>query len=357
MPSSSPRPQASDAPRRCFWELTRACDHACRHCRVSAGRALRDELGVDEALAVADQLVDLGVKLVVLTGGEPTAHPGWDRIARRLADGGCRVRLFSGGPALDEETVERALEAGITGFATSLDGPQPIHDRLRPVRGVLGGSSFRQTLDALERLVRAGREPRVVTTASAATVPYLDDVYFLLRNVGVTRWQINLCQNAGRAREAVAELMPAPQDLERIVAVLLRAAREGVVISPMHCTVGYMTAEEPVLRRPLSTQNLVWRGTPAGLRTMALTANGGVLGCTALPDEFVTATVRDRPLREIWADDSCFPYSRGFDESLLAGQCARCKLAMACRAGCPAVAYGATGAMGANPYCLRLVRG
>ena len=88
---------------------------------------------------------------------------------------------------------------------------------------------------------------------------------------------------------------------------------------------------------------------------MALTSWGGVLGCTALPDEFVTATVRDRPLKEIWADDRCFPYSRGFDESLLAGLCARCALARVCRAGCPAVAYGATGAIGANPYCLRLV--
>ncbi len=27
-----------------------------------------------------------------------------------------------------------------------------------------------------------------------------------------------------------------------------------------------------------------------------------------------------------------------------------------CRAGCPAVAYGASGSIGLNPYCLRLVR-
>ena len=356
MAGSPPLPRAAAVPGRCFWELTRACDHACVHCRVAAGRPLRDELDVDEALAVADQLVDLGVRLVVLTGGEPTALRGWDRIARRLADGGCRVRLFSGGPALDADTVQRAVDAGIKGFATSLDGPQHVHDRLRPTRGVMGGSSYRKTVGAIERLLGAGHPLRVVTVASAATIPYLDDTYFLLRNLDVTRWQINLCQNAGRAREAVADLMPAPQDLQRIVDVLVRAAREGIVTSPMHCSVGYMTAEEPVLRRPLSTQNLVWRGTPAGLRTLAITANGGVLGCTALPDEFVTASVRDRSLSDIWSDDACFPYSRGFDASLLAGQCARCKLAMACRAGCPAVAYGATGAMGANPYCLRLVR-
>lgn len=356
MAGTPPIPRPAPTPRRCFWELTRACDHACVHCRVSAGRPSPDELDADEALGVADQLVDLGVPLVVLTGGEPTAFSRWTWIARRLVDGGCRVRLFSAGTALDEATVERALAAGITEFAISLDGPQAIHDRLRPTRGVMGGSSYARTIDAIDRLLARGASLRVVTVASRINVEYLEDTYFLLRTHGVDRWQINLCQNAGRAREAVAELMPGPQDLQRIVDVLIRASREGVVTSPMHCTVGYMTAEEPVLRRPLSTRQLIWRGTPAGLRTMAITASGGVLGCTALPDEFVTASVRDRPLRDIWADDACFPYSRGFEPSVLAGLCARCDLASLCRAGCPAVAYGATGAVGANPYCLRLVR-
>ncbi len=356
MPDSRPPPRPAPAPRRCFWELTRACDHACIHCRVSAGRPGAEELDADEALDVADQLVEMGVPLVVLTGGEPTAFPRWSWVARRLVDGGCRVRLFSTGTALDKATVERALAAGIEEFAVSLDGPQPIHDRLRPTRGVMGGSSFARTVDAIDRLVARELSLRVVTVASQINVEYLDDTYFLLRNHGVVRWQINLCQNAGRAREAVAELMPGPGDLQRIVDVLLRASREGVITSPMHCTVGYMTAEEPVLRRPLSTRQLVWRGTPAGLRTMAITASGGVLGCTALPDEFVTASVRDRTLRDIWGDDACFPYSRAFEPSILAGLCAQCELAPLCRAGCPAVAYGATGAVGANPYCLRLIR-
>ncbi len=83
-------------PERCFWELTRACDHRCLHCRCHGGTAAEGELGLDEALRVAAELVALGVRAVVLTGGEPTLYRGWERVARALADGGVAVRLFTG---------------------------------------------------------------------------------------------------------------------------------------------------------------------------------------------------------------------------------------------------------------------
>ena len=348
-------PASLDVPRQCFWELTRACRYRCLHCRAAAGRAVEGELTIDEAHGVADQLVALGVRLVVLTGGEPTLHPGWKGIARRLADGGVRVRLFSSGD-LGARALKAALNAGVTEIALSLDGPRDIHDRLRPVHGLFGGSSYQRTITAIELLVDRGLAPRVVTTASRVNIPHLDTIHATVRELGVERWQINLCQATGRAREHLKELMPDPEDLESIVAVLLRVARERKILAPMHCSIGYMTEEEPVLRRPRSEHNPVWNGTPAGLRTMAITAAGGVLGCTSLPDEFATASVRQRPLAEIWRDDGCFPYSRGWTDQVLAGECARCPLAHLCRAGCPAVAYGATGSIGSNPYCLRRVR-
>jgi len=348
--------RAAPAPHRCFWEITRACDHRCLHCRVAAGKPLPDELSDNEALDLADQLVAMEVPRVVLTGGEPTLRAGWEELARRLADGGCRVRLFTGGYRLGRRALERARDAGVSEFAVSLDGPRRVHDDLRPTRGMLRGSSYDRAVAAIALLVAEGLEPRVVTVACRTTIKSLGRTYEIVRDLGVRRWQVNLCQATGRARDHLDRLMPQPQELEHVVQVLLRARKQGDVVAPLHCSIGYMTAEEPVLRRPLSDKGFVWRGTPAGLRTMAVTASGHVLGCTALPDEFATASVRQRALADIWGDDTCFPYSRGFEEALLAGGCEDCRLAAVCRAGCPAVAYGATGAIGSNPYCLRLLR-
>jgi radical SAM protein with 4Fe4S-binding SPASM domain len=352
--SATIRPQG--APERCFWELTRDCDHRCLHCRCHGGKAGDDELSTAEALRVAGELAALGVRAVVLTGGEPTLRPDWEQVAGALAGGGLKVRLFTGGRSLDGRLLGRALDAGVGDIAISLDGPRAIHDLLRPTSGFMSGSSHDLAVAAIRTVVGAGVPLRVVTQANRLNMPHLDRIYETVRDLGVTRWQLSLMQATGRAREHLNQLMPRPEELERIVAVLRRAAREGVVRAPMSCTVGYLTVEEPVLRRRSSATRLVWDGTPAGLRTVGITANGGVLGCTCLPDEFVTASVRERSLADIWADDACFPYSRGWAKDLLAGGCADCKLARVCRAGCPAVAYGATGAIGANPFCLREVR-
>ncbi len=46
-------------------------------------------------------------------------------------------------------------------------------------------------------------------------------------------------------------------------------------------------------------------------------------------------------------------YARMWDPDVLDGRCAGCTLGRVCRAGCPAVAWGTTGTIGVNPWCLR----
>src|SRR5204863_6082780 len=52
------------------WEITLACDLACRHCGSRSARARPDELTTAECLDLVDQLADLGVMEVILIGGE-----------------------------------------------------------------------------------------------------------------------------------------------------------------------------------------------------------------------------------------------------------------------------------------------
>jgi radical SAM protein with 4Fe4S-binding SPASM domain len=343
------------APGVVFWELTRRCPLRCRHCRIIEAPTGR-ELTNPEAMRVADQLVELGARTVVLTGGEPTAREGWERIAERLSRGSVRVRLFTSGFGADADLVARAIDAGVAEYAVSVDGTRSIHDSLRPEVGSGARSSFDAAVDLLGKLAGRGCATRVVTAVNRINAPYLLDVYDLVKELSVPRWQVQLCQNNGRAGERSAELMCAPDALEEIVRVLLKAAAERTVLAPMHCTIGYMTEEEPVLRNREAPGSPVWRGCGAGSRALSIAPDGGVKGCPALPDEFVTGSLLERSLAEIWGDDRLFPYARAWSPEVLAGACASCAFKETCRAGCPAVAYGATGTVGLDPYCLRLVR-
>jgi len=340
-----------------YWELTRACAQACVYCRVSAGLPMSGELDTAAALRVADQLVALGVHEVTLSGGQPHRHPGWAAIARRLTTGAVSVRMFASGDWLDADHLAEARAAGVGSFTLSLDGPASVHDRLRPARLPEGAQSFQAVIEALRLLQHAGVPARVVTVASRPSIPHLPETYELVRSLGVDTWQVQLLQANGRARDDLRRLLPEPGQLEDILSVLKRALVDGRVHAPMHCSIGYLVPEDVLLRNPRATVAVVWRGNRAGLAGFAITARGEVLGCPCLPDSFAVGSAKTDSLRTLWNQPSSFPYSREWTPDVLSGACAQCSLATVCRAGCLSVAYGATGSIGANPFCLRVVRG
>jgi hypothetical protein len=55
------RPQDAVRPIYVVWELTLACDLACRHCGSRAGKARPDELTTEECLELVRQMAALGV--------------------------------------------------------------------------------------------------------------------------------------------------------------------------------------------------------------------------------------------------------------------------------------------------------
>lgn len=66
------------APARVYWELTRACDLACRHCRAEARpERAADELTTRECERVLRDLAAASPARphVIFTGGDPLKRP------------------------------------------------------------------------------------------------------------------------------------------------------------------------------------------------------------------------------------------------------------------------------------------
>lgn len=60
----------NQAPLLLIWEVTRACELACQHCRASAINCRdRMELTLEEGKTLLDQTAAMGTSLVVFTGG------------------------------------------------------------------------------------------------------------------------------------------------------------------------------------------------------------------------------------------------------------------------------------------------
>jgi MoaA/NifB/PqqE/SkfB family radical SAM enzyme len=95
---------------RVLWEITSACNLRCDFCLVEMKRK---HVPLDQALGIADALIERGVDKVLLSGGEPLVYRGVEQVMRRLIDGGVLLKLLTNG-TVENETVFRMIEADPT---------------------------------------------------------------------------------------------------------------------------------------------------------------------------------------------------------------------------------------------------
>ncbi|HIP62913.1 MAG TPA: radical SAM protein, partial [Archaeoglobus profundus] len=92
-----------------FWELTRACLLACKHCRAKAQTKRHpDELTTEEAYRVIDQILTFGKPIVVITGGDPLMREDLFEIIEYATSKGLRVAVaFSGTKLATKRKIEK----------------------------------------------------------------------------------------------------------------------------------------------------------------------------------------------------------------------------------------------------------
>ncbi len=107
-----------------FWEMTQACDLACRHCRACAVPEPSPlELRADEAEQLLRDVREMGTNLFVLTGGDPAKRKDLVHLVRYGTELGLRMALTpSATPLVTAEMLSELKDAGLARLAVSLDG-------------------------------------------------------------------------------------------------------------------------------------------------------------------------------------------------------------------------------------------
>ena len=338
------------APQRIYWEITRACDLACRHCRAEASpQADRGELSAVEGQHLLDQLAGFGEPRphVILTGGDPLKRRDlWDLIAyARMLGMGVAVSP-SATPLLTPGVIFRLKWAGVEAISLSLDAATAErHDALRGVPGC-----FARTLEAGRAAAETGLPVQVNTLVSEETLADLPEVYRLASELSASRWSLFFLVSVGRG----TVLNPISRDqCDVLFDWLVGLPKIGPVVT---------TTEAPHYRRVVQQRrHLVMKPpAPGGAHPHAAGAGirdgNGVMFISSVGDVYpsgflpvAAGNVREKSPVAIYREAPMFQTLRlatGFG-----GRCGECSFHRIC-GGSRARAYAASGdVLAEDPLC------
>ncbi len=109
-----------------------SCNCRCLMCDIWQ-KTDGKELDLVEFARNRDSITKLGVREVVLTGGEALLHRGFEQLCGFLHDCGARVTLLTTGLLLSKRAV--AVANSVDEIIVSIDGPELVHDQVRRVKG------------------------------------------------------------------------------------------------------------------------------------------------------------------------------------------------------------------------------
>jgi radical SAM protein with 4Fe4S-binding SPASM domain len=328
-------------------ELTRRCNLRCLHCGSTSGHAVAGELSTAEWVRIIDDAATLGAREIVLLGGEPLLHPDWERIARHARERSLAPLLITNGMLLDAKTARRCIDAGIDRVGVSIDAADPeVHDRIRGVRG-----SHARAWTAVGHLRDAGVTCSVITTVSRLNRDQLDALRDRIAGRGIG-WQVQTTTPNGERFPREQTLSPAEfYEVVRFVSECrARYPLDELPVAGAHDFGYHSTRLRNYAERP------EWHGCEGGIATVGVRADGAVMPCLSMADRFAEGNVRNAGgLAAIWTDPNRFTRNRRFRVEQLEGGCRGCAHGATCRAGCPDVAWNATGSVFDDPYCLHRI--
>jgi radical SAM protein len=331
----------SQAPFLVIWEVTRACDLACVHCRASADPNRHPlELSTEEGFRLLDTIREFGDPIMIFTGGDPLKRPDLFPLIEHSVGLGLRTTVSpSPTPLLTPQAIAGFKRSGVARISISVDGwDAASHDGFRQVAG-----SFDRAMLALEEAQRAGLSTQINTTVSRHNWEHLDQIADLVDRFGSDMWDVFFLVPTGRGASQ-AELNAA--EFEQVFGFMYeRSKRTRAVIK---------TTEAMHYRRYLAQRKKAegaggkthpgenplnkMAGINSGRGFVFISRTGEIYPSGFLP--ISSGNVRRRSLVDVYRNGALFQVLR--DSAAIRGKCGLCEYRNLC-GGSRSRAYALTG--------------
>lgn len=309
--------------------ITERCNLHCLHCirKVKTRGSCDFSLdNLNQLLARVNELFEQHT--YVITGGEPTLHPGFCTIVNRIIQTDSSVAITTNGTKADAFAPLR-VHAKKINIQVSLDGNREVHDSIR------GSGSFDLAVGTVKDLLTAGFHVTVASVVNKINVNSFLLLSEVVSQLHVASWSLSMEQ----AFEADAKSRAlTTSEWNSFVDEIIQIARVPVRIRKLF---DFKLFEK--MEAKLGKERIAQCAIPncgVGLAKVYIYPDGTVLPCTCLPE---------LSIGNIFSDDMVLLRTRFEEikcEPLVSSVCYDCRWKYFCNGGCPGHSLRRTGAIG-----------
>jgi MoaA/NifB/PqqE/SkfB family radical SAM enzyme len=267
------------------------CNLHCTHCPSNAGLGASWGYTTDETKKIIDQLVEVGVLDIALSGGEPLLRRDLPELVAYARSLGLTVGTSTNGYPLTDRVASALRQAGLSRLQVSIDSIGTTHESVR------GSGSFQRAIAAVERSVRHGLKTHICFTAMRRNAHELPQMLNLARQFSVDGF--NLSQFVPTGRGSTEDALD-PVSARKLLEIWLEARGANPDM--------YMTVHSSGLAALAPTRSDCRGGCQAGISIACITADGDVTPCVMLP--LSLGNIKERTFSDIWSQATavtCMP--------------------------------------------------
>lgn len=308
--------------------VTQACNLSCYHCSLGNSPSVSSKISKEFFYKIIDDVVSLGAKTLLVSGGEPLLRPDLfdllDYAAQRL-----RVTLLTNGTLIGQKEARQIKETGVAEVIISIDGITPqTHDHLR------GKGSFESIIKGIDFMKKEGLEERIDLSFCLSKINIEEALEFpkFAENIGVKRVTFLPLKKLGKASDIWEDLKPDKKQYEKFLINLYEIFfHQGFTIKVNSPLSGFHPAVRPgeqVSTCPFGTQLIV-------------NGDGDIYPCPALfRPEFYLGNVFETRIEEA-ANSSKFKTLKNKYKARIERitKCKSCIWRSFCQGGCTSTVY------------------
>lgn len=289
--ASRKQQEAPDTLKELWFHITDTCNLRCGHCLFSEHLGRGRSLSRHIILKTIEDACDLGVRLVVFTGGEPFAYPEFPTLLSSiLIKFPVNIAVLTNGTLLERhEKALKGLDCSRIHFQISLDGPRHIHDSIRE------NGMFDAAIKGMDALKRLDIPFSIATAINSMNLSEMDGLLELLLEKDI--YNLHLMWHFPRGKGAQPHINPlAPNAFQTImlpkISSLIKMAQE------MNISVDNLDAVGSQVFSPIGTAFAMGNG---GWESLTIGPDAGIYPTPATVDvEYLRAGHISEGLRHVW---------------------------------------------------------